>query len=159
MITVVETPEDMTQLMRECVEATHACIAKANGLFGLHLPKFRVNFALKSTTAGKARLGRGIIEYNPTLLRENPELFLQRTVGHEVIHFAAFAKFNDAGHGYHWKKMMRMMGLPDTRCHNYDVTRVPSMVGKVRNKSSSQGFRCDDGVVKMVGLGKIIEFD
>lgn len=159
MITVVETPEDMQQLMRECIQITYEYIEQANKKFGLYLPKFRVVFSLKSRTAGKARLNRGIIEFNPTLLRENPQRFLARTPGHEVIHFAAFHKHGDNGHGPDWKRMMREMGLPDTRCHSFDTSNVPTQVGKRANPRKNDSISSDLGVIRTVAVGKIIEFD
>lgn len=156
---LIETPQAMTALMRECVEVTYRFIDEANEMFGLRLPRFPVVFALKTGTAGRALLARGIIQYNPTLLRENPEAFLKRTTGHEVIHFAAYAKYKDTGHGSHWHRMMRQMGLDDTRCHSYDTARVPSKLGTVPNNRVQPVIRTDVGILKTFGHGKIIDFD
>ena len=159
MITVVETPEDMQQLMRECIQITYEWIDKANAHWHLSMPHYKVTFELKSGTAGKARLGQGIIQFNPTLLRENPQAFLARTPGHEVIHFAnhAFHGPDVTAHGPEWKRMMREMGLPDTRCHNYDTSRVPTRVFKVRHQPKV--VMSDTGTIRSVSVGKVIEFD
>lgn len=158
---LIETPQDMQNLMRECIQITYRWVDTVNSTFGLHLPHYKVVFALKSGIAGKAKLGRGIIEFNPTLLRENPEAFLNRTPGHEVVHFAAHAMHGpdiDA-HGPEWKIMMRKLGLPDTRCHNYDTSNVPTRVGKRINQRASDTLRAEDGIIKTFGIGKILEFD
>ena len=149
----------MQQLMRECIQVTYEYIDKANAKFGLYLPKFRVVFALKSGTAGKARLSKGIIEFNPTLLRENPEAFLARTPGHEVIHFAAYIKHQDNGHGPAWKRMMREMGLPDSVCHSYDTSNVPTKLGKRPGGKNGVVTATDVGTVRTLAVGKVIEFD
>jgi SprT protein len=159
MITIVETPEDMQALMKECIQITYDFIDGFNKKFGLYLPKYKVVFSLKTGTAGRARLSQGIIQYNPTLLRENPEAFLKRTTGHEVGHFAAYHKFHDCGHGKHWHRMMREMGLDDTRCHSYDTSNVPSKVGRVPNKRNNLPVPSEHGVIKTFGIGKIVEFD
>lgn len=156
---LIETPQDMTALMKECIEVTYHFIDQANEMFDLHLPRFPVVFALKTGTAGRAQLAKGIIQYNPTLLRENPEAFLKRTTGHEVIHFAAYAKHRDAGHGPHWHRMMRQMGLDDTRCHSYDISRVPTRLGSVPNKRIQPVIKADIGTVRTFGHGKIIDLD
>jgi SprT protein len=155
------TPQDMQQLMRDCIKVTHEWVERCNDEFGIALPKFKVVFALKGTTAGKAHIGRGLIQFNPTLLRENPDAFLLRTPAHEVVHHAAYAKFGmdiDA-HGYEWKAMMRKLGLPDTRCHTYDTTNVPTKVGRVKNRIVHPVVASRDGVIRTIGIGKVIEFD
>lgn len=159
MITLVETPEDMQQLMRECIQVTYEWIDKANKHWHLSMPYYKVTFELKSGTAGKARLGQGIIQFNPTLLRENPQAFLGRTPGHEVIHFANHKVHGpDVGaHGPEWKRMMVDMGLPPTRCHSYDTSHVPTKVFKVRHQP--RVVMGDNGTIRSVSVGKVIEFD
>jgi SprT protein len=159
MITLVETPEDMQQLMRECIQTTYNWIDRANAHWHLSMPHYKVVFALKSGTAGKARLGEGVIWFNPTLLRENPVAFLARTPGHEVIHFAnhMFNGPDVTAHGPEWKRMMREMGLPDTRCHSYDTSHVPTKVFK--RPSGSRIYQADTGTIRTFASGKVIEFD
>lgn len=158
MITLVETPQDMAQLMRECIECTHSWIDRVNAEFGLHMPHYKVVFGLKSGTSGKAKLGEGVITFNPTLLRENPQAFLARTPGHEVVHFANWIVHPDASaHGPEWKAMMRKLGLPDTRCHSYDTSNVPTKVFKVRRQPKV--IMGDAGTIRTFSSGKIIEFD
>lgn len=158
---IIETPEDMRLLMNECVHLTYEWVEKCNKTFGLNMPAFRVEFSLKGTTAGMAYIGQKVIKYNPTLLRENPEAFLARTVGHEVVHHAAYAKYGNeiSGHGEEWKRMMRKLGLPDTRCHSYDTSNVPTRVGKTRNVSRNNIIQTADGMVRGIGMGKVIDFD
>lgn len=158
---LIETPEDMKLLMHECVELTHNWVDRCNRAFGIRMLPFRVEFGLKGTTAGKAFINKGLIKYNPTLLRENPEEFLARTVGHEVIHHAAYAVhgMGISGHGAEWKIMMRKMGLPDTVCHSYDTSNVPTRVGKSPKTIISNGLRSSGKSIVNFGLGKIIEFE
>lgn len=156
----IESPEQMRQLIRECIQVTYRWIDKVNATFGLSLPHYKINFALQSGIAGKAKLGRGVIEFNPTLLRENPEAFLARTPGHEVVHFAAWDMYGPTidAHGHEWKAMMRKLGLPDTRCHSYDTSNVPNRIGKVANRPPII-IRAPDGIIKPVGIGRVVEFD
>jgi predicted SprT family Zn-dependent metalloprotease len=158
---VIETPQDMQVLMRECMQVTDYYVDMCNSKFGLHLPRFQIVFSLKTGTAGKAFIGKNVIAFNPTLLRQNPEAFLKRTPGHEVVHFAAYAYHGPdiSGHGSEWKSMMVKLGLDPTPCHNYDTTLVPSRVGKVPNKRTNSTIKSDTGVITTIGIGKIIEFD
>jgi SprT protein len=158
---VIETPEQMIALQKECIELTHKIVTRANELFHIDLPLFKVEFALRGTTAGKAFIGRRVIQYNPTLLRENPEAFLGRTVGHEVIHHAAYAKYGNGirPHGEEWQRMMWKMGFPNSRCHSYDTSNVPSQVGKHRRPSAGRLVVPNTGIIKPINGGKIIEFD
>lgn len=156
----IDSPEEMQKLMKECIEVTHHYIDVCNSTFGLRLPHYKVLFSLKGTTAGKALIGRGVIQYNPTLLRENPDDFLKRTCGHEVVHHAAYSKhgYDIDAHGSQWKAMMVRLGLPASRCHSYDTSNVPTRVGRIPRHQSPIAVPTL-GQVKAVAIGKVIEFD
>ena len=157
---LIETPQEMQDLMRECIQVTYRWVDTVNSTFGLHLPHYKVVFALKSGVAGKAKLGQNVIEFNPTLLRENPDAFLARTPGHEVVHFANWMVHpNSDAHGPEWKAMMRKLGLPDTRCHSYDTSNVPTRIGSRPNKRRNDMVQASDGVIRTFGIGKVLEFD
>jgi SprT protein len=158
MITNVETPEDMAQLMRECIAETHRWIDVCNDVFKLHMPHYKVVFGLKSRTAGRAKLCEGVITFNPTLLRENPANFMAQTPGHEVVHFANWLVHPMAtAHGPEWKAMMMRVGLPPRRCHSYDTDNVPTQVFKVRR--APKVISGSVGTVRTFSSGKVIEFD
>jgi predicted SprT family Zn-dependent metalloprotease len=148
----------MVELMRECTALTHEWVGRVNRHYDISIPPLKVIYSIKSTTAGRAYLGKNLIAYNPTLLRENADLFLDRTVGHEVIHFGAFLRYRDAGHGPAWHRMMREMGLDDSRCHSYNTRHVPSRVGKVPNALPKASVH-PIGIVRPIGIGRIIELD
>lgn len=158
---VIETPEQFTDLKKECIERVRFYIDKANNKLGLSLPMPRVIFSITGTTAGKAWIGRNTIEFNPILLRDNIEEFLGRTPGHEVGHHAAHAKFGHdiKPHGYEWGKVMWALGLPAVRCHNYDTTNVARRGGVPVRRATSHILKTSEGTVKQIGTTKIIEFD
>ena len=159
----IDTPQDMAELMKKCVATTHEYTTICNEKFGLKLPKFKVEFTLRGRTAGKAWLGKNIIQFNPTLLRENPEAFIKRTPGHEVVHFAAYAKYGGRikAHGHEWKNMMSMVGLDNKRCHSYNTDHVPTQINNHPNKAKTYGVvvQTELGTVRTFGVGKQIEFD
>lgn len=158
---VISTPEEFVALQKECIIATHRFTEACNKKFGLNMPPFTVKFNLRSGTAGRAQIGRNIIEYNPTLLRENPDNFLARTVGHEVVHHAAYALhgWDIAGHGPEWRRMMVMMNLPAVRCHSYDISNVPSRIGKTRNIQRPSVLQADGSRVYPIAGGRITDFN
>ena len=125
----IDTPEAMHELRREAIKKIRYWVDVANAKMNLNLAYPQVLFALQGMTAGTANAGTNVIKLNPTLLRENPETFLEQTCGHEVGHLAA--RFRHRGqsidpHGIEWQRVMWSLGLPATRCHNYDVTNVPT---------------------------------
>lgn len=155
---VIETPQDMAELIRECVRTTYQYIDRCNKEFDLHLPYYDVKFDMKGTSGGTACISKNIIRFNPTLLRRNPETFLKQTVGHEVAHFVAYHKYKDRGHGEKWYSVMRRLGLEEKRCHSYDTSLVPNKVGKVPNKPGAV-FKIALGEMRMIPVGRMIEFD
>lgn len=155
----VQTPQDMSALMKKCIKVTNHWVDECNKKFELQLPYPKVEFSIKGTTAGRAHLSKNVIAYNPTLLRENCDKFLARTPGHEVVHFAAWHKYKDRGHGDAWKRMMIMMGLESSRCHTYDTSKVPTKVGKVSNHTEPKVIQTQFGTTRFFGVGKVTEFD
>ena len=157
------TPEEMGQLMKQCIEVTRYYTQRCNEVFGLSLPEFKITFNLKGRTAGRAFIGKNIIAFNPTLLRDNPEAFLARTPGHEVVHFAAYAKYGHdiKAHGNEWQRMMATMGLSTKRCHNYNMANIPSERRRQQQIApiTPKPYRSMHGTVNSFGIGKITEFD
>lgn len=101
----------------------------AEATIWLRIPTLQasIRFDLQGRSAGQARLaarGPALIRYNATLLRANPEDFLDSTVPHEVAHLVAFARHGPRirPHGAEWVEIMRHFGAEPTRCHAYDVT-------------------------------------
>lgn len=158
---VIETPAQFADLQKECIERVRFFVKKANEKCGIHLPMPRVIFSIKGTTAGRAHTGKNLIEFNPILLRDNIEDFLNRTPGHEVGHLAADLKYGHAikPHGHEWQKVMWMLGLPATRCHNYDTSNVGKRGGLPVRRPTSHTLKTKDGIIRHVGIGKILEFE
>jgi len=100
-----------------------------------------INFTVKGKTAGKAyfdyAVGEGHLDFNPVIMEDNWERFIERTVPHEVAHYCVslyvgyLTSRNGRRicHGKDWKGMMRYFGISDsTRCHSYDTSRVKTRV-------------------------------
>lgn len=150
---IISTPAEFLELQRECIAKVRYYIDLANRKLDLRMDMPKVLFALNGMTAGTANFGTYTIKFNPTLMRENPDHFIVQTAGHEVGHLVARYKFRGrdiAPHGDEWKSVMWAMSLPATRCHNYDVSNVPTQNGTRSNKP-----RVNNGF----GHGSITEFD
>ena len=113
----------MTQIsyIREIEEATEAAYQKAEAYFGRKFSRPVHQYDLRGTTAGEAKY-IGILRWNLSIYALNKEVYLARTVPHEVAHLVSYEMYGAAGHGHgkHWKSIMRnVMGLEAKRCHSY----------------------------------------
>lgn len=109
----------------ECLDKVKYYVDLLQTAAGVYLPYPTVHFNLRGTTAGRAWPRKNVIEFNPILLDENPEVFVQQTVGHEVAHLAAWIKHpGTEPHGQAWRHIMWAIKLPAKRCHNYDTATI-----------------------------------
>lgn len=124
----------VTNIVKARVTATlRECVAKANACYPKHTFKMpTVEYKKRGATAGTACDRTYTIDLNSVLLMENIEDFLSRTVIHEFGHLVD-GIVNPATrsrgwsrkrslHGPTWKRIMRMLGGPTSRCHSYDTT-------------------------------------
>lgn len=148
--------EMIDELQRECINQVRFYVDLAANKLGVHIPMPKIIFNNMGRTAGRAHIGRNLIEFNPVLLRTNGEEFLERAPGHEVAHLIAHVKFNrPSPHGCEWRLVMNRFGLPAIRCHNYDV---PAITGGPQKKVVAV-VRHEDMTIKQVRGAKIIQFD
>lgn len=158
----INSPAEFAELMKECVAQVKYYVDKIKDKTGIVIPYPKVTFALKGTTAGVAYCGRNLISFSPTLLRENADTFLQQATGHEVAHLATYAKYGRVRpHGDEWGRIMWCLGLPASRCHNYDTSNVPALVGRVKRPSSQppQIIKVNHMQIRPTGIGNVVEFD
>lgn len=121
------------ELQKKVIEATYEYIEKASDHFKVVIPKPLVRFDLKGTKAGQAITTINLkneVRYNMDILTRNRTDFIKRTVPHEVAHVVAsvvwgFGKVSRS-HGHEWSQVMGVFGADDKRCHNYDMTGVPT---------------------------------
>jgi predicted SprT family Zn-dependent metalloprotease len=160
----IETPAQFIELQRECIKQVKFYVELAEKKIGVRIPMPRVLFSLHGRTAGRAHWPQNVIEFSPTLLRENADDFLLRTTGHEVAHLIAHTKHPSVikPHGKEWARVMWAFSLPATRCHNYDTSNVPTQVGRAPARKINRPLevRTDSGLtIRPAGVGRIVEFD
>lgn len=82
-----------------------------------------IDWDLSGHCAGKAYLIENRIRLNSTLLIQNADDFIRQTVPHEIAHLLNHAMNGRSvrPHGPEWQSIMRNLGLPPRRRHNYPV--------------------------------------
>lgn len=83
-----------------------------------------IRYDLEGRTAGRAFCSptNPYIRLNWSLLEQNKNDFINRTVPHEVAHIIAYKAYGNAisAHGEIWQLVCRQLGMSDvTRCHSY----------------------------------------
>jgi predicted SprT family Zn-dependent metalloprotease len=82
---------------------------------------------------------RNELHFNPELLVQNFERYLNTTVPHETAHYVQWIVFPNSLnngvrrqiHGREWKSIMYLFGIKNPeRCHSYDITNVKRRVFK-----------------------------
>lgn len=88
-----------------------------------HFFRPKVSFDLKGRRAGVAYYHKNLIRLNQTILLDYREKFIADTPGHEVAHLAARRLHGGLiqSHGPEWQSVMRVIGQPATRCHDFVV--------------------------------------
>lgn len=110
----------------ETLEQTRLLLAEAAAHFRIDPPVPEVRFDLRGKSAGMVvfhHKRQPLIRYNQTLLQENGEAFIQRTVPHEVAHLVARELHGPSikPHGKQWREIMAFFGADSSRCHNFPV--------------------------------------
>ena len=112
---------------------TQKYITKASEIYNRPFPMPKISIKLTGTRAGTADSNTLTITYNPELYVQNKEVFLARTVPHEVAHIICRIRFDHSmyymkkirSHGNEWKQIMRELGVADIkRTHSYDTSTL-----------------------------------
>ncbi|GAB6264149.1 SprT family zinc-dependent metalloprotease [Photobacterium sp. R1] len=116
----------MNPLQQAIIERTLACLRLAEQKLGRQFPDPAIRFTQRGKSAGSARLQSWEIRYNPVLMAENPQAFLEEVVPHELAHLLTFACYGRVKpHGTEWQRMMTdIFHVPARTTHSFDVTSV-----------------------------------
>lgn len=105
------------------------CLKVESEHYGIELKSMpTVLYNLRGHTAGKAHIYENKLRLNRDLLFKYKKDFIKRTVTHEMGHLIATRQHGKSGHGPFWKRVMRILGGPTSRCHSYETT--PARVHK-----------------------------
>lgn len=82
-------------------------------------PIILINGRLR-TTCGRAFIEQGKMDLSRKLFLEYTPGFIREIIPHEAAHFIAWRRFQDAGHGADWKKVMRALGKEPRLWYPFD---------------------------------------
>ena len=138
------------QMKKEITSLATDLFTKASKHFNIYGEMPEIKFDIRGNNlAGQAQPKRNIIRYNIAIAENNYKEFLSKTVAHEVAHIIQNKiNYGSQPHGIEWKRVMRFFGVPARRCHNYDVSKVPSYR---KSQKFSHTCACKENNVHMVG--------
>lgn len=105
------------------------CLARAEEHYGQEFDCPAPDFTLRGKRAGYVEHHRRTFEFtklrfNDSLLRQNLDDFIERTVPHEIAHIISITIYHDegGGHGHRFREVCAVLGMiDDTQFHDYDV--------------------------------------
>lgn len=134
-------------------KAVHAKIEEiyttATRIWGHTFRRPDVRFDLRGRVAGTAQCHTRKLNFNMTLLNENVDAFLTRTVVHEVAHLidhvinagkntTKLRGQRSSPHGRDWQKIMVLLGANPSRCHTYDTSNSKQR----RTPAKNHSYKC-----------------
>ncbi|MBV7297821.1 SprT family zinc-dependent metalloprotease [Enterovibrio sp. NIFS-20-8] len=116
----------MNELEYQVTKAVAQCMTRAGNYFQCTFPHPQVLFNQRGKSAGTARLQTWQLRFNPVLLSENPQAFLNEVVPHEVSHLVVYERFGRVRpHGKEWQAVMsQVFGVTPKTTHSFDVSSV-----------------------------------
>ncbi|MFT4940193.1 MAG: SprT protein [Paraglaciecola sp.] len=102
------------------------CYAHAREVLKQDFVMPKILFNQRGKIAGSARLQTHELRFNPILLEDNLQLFIDEVVPHEVCHLLTYQLYGRVRpHGRQWKTLMNLLfGLNGTTRHSMDVVKV-----------------------------------
>ena len=110
------------------------------------IPTPEIRYDINSARIGGQAHTDRYIRLNPVFLNSQTDHYLIQTVGHEFAHIATYAVHGRVqAHGFQWKTMMSVLGIPADRCHSYEVPEGVA-VGKPKQKFGYHCAACNEPV-------------
>jgi SprT protein len=124
------------------IQKVEQCISHASSHFGQNFSLPTINFKQRGKIAGCARLQINELRFNPVLLYDNVDAFLEEVVPHEVCHLLTYKLFGKVRpHGNEWQSLMfELFGLKGQTYHQMDVSKV---------KGKSFSYQCKCGPIEL----------
>ena len=124
------------------IQKVEQCLSHASAYFEQHFRLPKISFNQRGKIAGCARLQINELRFNPVLLSDNLDAFLEEVVPHEVCHLLAYTLFGKVRpHGKEWQSLMqKLFNLKGQTYHQMDVTKV---------KGKSFNYQCECGPIEL----------
>lgn len=100
-----------TEPLQQCIaiQVEH-CYQLAENQLGQKFPRPEINFTLRGKSAGTAHLQLNKLRFNPLLLQDNQQAFINDVVPHEICHLLSFQLYGRVKpHGVQWQHLMRQL--------------------------------------------------
>lgn len=111
------------QQTQQCIEdKALACVDLANRYFNISMSYPVVKLNQRGKAAGTAYLMRNEVRFNYHMYCQNPQLFVDRVVPHEIAHLIVYHLYGNTvrPHGKQWQNVMQdVFGVPAERTHNF----------------------------------------
>ncbi len=123
------------------VQATAACLARAEALYQRRFPEIPIHFNLRGRAAGMYRVYRGsrLIRYNAHIFAKYFADGLAQTVPHEVAHYVTdllYGLRKVRPHGSEWRRIVVDLGGTARATADYDLSGIP------RRRQALYEYRC-----------------
>ena len=110
------------------------CLKKAEQRYNQPFRYPEIQYTVRGTVAGTATYRQWIVNFNPVLLNENVDQFIDHTVPHEIAHLITDQVFPESyirngcsrrkPHGSQWQSVMCVLGVEPNTYHKYNVDNV-----------------------------------
>lgn len=122
----IAAPHSLSPLQQRVVERIETCYHLAEAKLNRRFPRPTTQFSLRGKSAGTAHLQQNKLRFNPILLSENCEAFMQEVVPHEICHLLCFQLFGKTKpHGKEWQSLMlSVFALNPSTTHSFNVASV-----------------------------------
>lgn len=111
---------------QQVIKTVEKCYLIADNYFKKSFVRPIIRFNQRGKIAGCARLQTNELRFNPVLLKDNQDIFINEVIPHEVSHLLTYSLFGRVKpHGKEWQSIMiDVFKLqPHTR-HQMDVSKV-----------------------------------
>ena len=114
------------ELQTQIVLRVKNALAQASQRLQRDFPLPQVKFNQRGKIAGCARLQTNELRFNPVLISDNLQLFMDEVVPHEVCHLITYQLYGRVKpHGPQWQRLMAVLfDLKGATRHTMDVTKV-----------------------------------
>lgn len=129
-------------IQQRLLERIETCYQLAEAKLNRRFQRPITQFSLRGKSAGTAHLQQNRLRFNPILLNENSEAFMQEVVPHEICHLLCFQLFGKTKpHGKEWQSLMiSVFALNPRTTHSFNVA---SVTGR------EVDYRCACGPIKL----------
>ncbi len=159
---IVSNPS--TPLQHKVITKINELCAYAKANSQLKLPEdeychLEVRFDLDSIRVGGQAIYDRLknlmtIEVHEKALEFYNDQYIDQTIVHEFCHIMQFTNYpRSKAHGREFKNLMRFFGVPELRCHEYDLRQFKP-ARKPRKPAMKFQYNCKCGYAHMVGKKK-----